>query len=230
MIITTQSWHEFVYEFESSRLVPVNDQTIFRQLTPGLTLVLMEEGEDQRLVANGRYLLTESVGGADDSGSPIGVGETAQLSNVQVTVTGVTYFPNDPNAPPGFSFFVVDFQIFNAGTTAVDISKLQLTLVDEIGNQYALNPVASRLGANAPLTGGFLNAGDSLPVSVGYQVPDGLVSTSVTLTVRRTDTGEQVQVNIPYSGSGAVQNTTHHPAKCRSVRRSDQHEPGGIDH
>ncbi len=108
---------------------------------------------------------------------------------------------------PGFSFFVVDFQILNAGTTALDVSQLQLTLVDEVGNQYALNPVASRLGTNAPLTGGFLNAGEVLPVSVGYQVPDGLVSSSVTMTVVRRDTGDQVQVNIPYSGSNAAQST-----------------------
>ncbi len=208
MVITTQSGAEFVYEFESSSLVAVNDQSSFTQLTPGLTLVLLEEGEDQRLIANGRFLLTESAGGPDNSGSVVGVGETAQLSDVQVTVTGVSYLPNDPNTPPGFAFFVVDFQIFNAGTTAIDVSTLQLTLIDEIGNQYALNPVASRLGEHAPLTGGFLNAGDSLSVSVGYQVPDGLVSTSVTLMVKRTDTGEQVLVNIPFSGSNAVQNTT----------------------
>jgi hypothetical protein len=208
MVITTQSGAEFVYEFESSSLVAVNDQSRFTQLTPGMTLVLLEEGEDQRLVANGRFLLSESAGGGNNSGSLVNVGETAQLSDVQVTVTGVSYLPNDPNTPPGFAFFVVDFQIFNAGTTAVDVSALQLTLIDEIGNQYALNPVASRLGEYAPLTGGFLNSGDSLPVSVGYQVPEGLVSTSVTLTVTRTDTGEQVLVNIPFSGRNAVQNTT----------------------
>jgi len=208
MIITTQSGAEFVYEFESSSLFAVNDQSSFSQLTPGLTLALLEEGEDQRLIAKGRYLVTESAGTGDSSGQPIGVGDTAQLSDLQVTVTGVSYLPNDPNTPPGFAFFIVDFQIFNAGTTAIDISRLQLTLIDEVGNQYALNPVASRLGEYAPLTGGFLNAGDSLPVSVGYQVPDGLVSTSVTLTVKRTDTGEQVLVNIPFSGSNAAQNTT----------------------
>jgi len=208
MIITTQSGAEFIFEFESSSLVDVNDQTIFRQLTPAMTLILMEAGENQRLVARGRYLLTESSGGTDGSGSIVGVGETAQLSNVQVTVTGVTYHPNDPNAPTGFSFFVVDFQILNTGPTALDVSQLQLTLVDEVGNQYALNPVASQLGVNAPLTGGFLNAGDSLSVSVGYQVPDGLISSSVTLTVVRRDTGDQVQVNIPYSGSNAAQSTT----------------------
>ena len=207
MVITTQSGSELVYEFESSRLVAVNDPSSFAQVTPGLTLALLEEGEDERLIALGRYLLTESTGGSDGGGSMIGVGETAQLSDVQVSVTGVSYLPNNPNTPPGFAFFVVDFQIYNAGTAAVDVSTLQLTLVDELGNQYALNPVASRLGLNAPLTGGFLNAGDTLPVSVGYQVPDGLVSTSVTLTVRRTDTGEQVLVNIPFSGSGAVYNT-----------------------
>lgn len=208
MIITTQSGANFIFEFESISLVDVNDQSVFRQLTPGMTLILLETGEDQRMVANGRFLLTDSVAAADDLGTTVGVGETAQLSNVQVTVTGVTYHPNDPNAPSGFSFFVVDFQIFNAGTTAFDVGQLQLTLIDEVGNQYALNPVASRLGANAPLTGGFLNAGGTLPISVGYQVPDGLVSSSVTMTIVRRDTGDQVQVNIPYSGSNAAQSTT----------------------
>jgi hypothetical protein len=208
MVITTQSGSELVFEFESSSMVAVNDSSSFAQLMPGLTLALMQEGDDQRLIARGRFLLTESTGSTSSSGSEVGVGETAQLADLQITVTGVSYLPNDPNTPPGFAFFVVDFQIFNAGTTAVDISKLQLTLIDEVGNQYALNPVASRLGEHAPLTGGFLNAGESLPVSVGYQVPDGLVSSSVILTVRRTDTGEQVLVNIPFSGSNAVQNTT----------------------
>ncbi len=209
MIITTQSGSELLFEFESSSLVAVNDSGSFSQLMPGLTLALMEEGEDQRLIANGRFLETNSAQGVGNStSSTVGVGETAQLSDIQVTVTGVSYLPNDPNSPPGFAFFIVDFQVYNAGLTAVDITKLKLTLVDEIGNQYALNPVASRLGEYAPLTGGFLNAGDSLPISVGYQVPEGLVSTSVILTVRRTDTGEQVQVNIPFGGSSAVQNTT----------------------
>ncbi|MDX1416089.1 MAG: DUF4352 domain-containing protein [Candidatus Promineifilaceae bacterium] len=208
MIITTQSGANFVFEYESSRQVEVNDQSIFRQLQPGMTLILTESGEDQRLVANGRFLQTESAGTEDSGRASIGVGETAQLSDVQVTVTNVTFYPNDPNAPSGFSFFVVDFQLFNPGPTPLDVSQLQLTLVDEVGNQYALNPVASRLGQNEPLTGGFLNAGATLPASVGYQVPDGLVSSSVTVTIFRRDTGDQVQVNIPYSGSNAAQSTT----------------------
>jgi len=208
MIINTQSGAEFVFEFDHSSLVAVNDQSSFSQLTPGITLALLETGEDERLVAYGRYLLTETAGGADNSNTSVGVGETAQLRDLQITVTGVTYVTNDPNTPPGFAFFVVDFQIFNTGMTAVDITQLQLILVDEIGNQYALNPVASRLGENAPLTGGFLNAGELLPVSVGYQVPDGLVTASVTLTVVRRDTGDQVQVIIPFSGSNAAQFTT----------------------
>lgn len=208
MVITTQSGSEIIFEFESSSLVPVNDTSHFSQLTPGLTLALLAEGNDERLVADARFLMTESSRSAENSSSQVGVGETAQLANLQVTATGATYLPNDPNTPPGFAFFIVDFQIYNAGTNAVDISNLQLTLIDEVGNQYALNPVASRLGENAPLTGGFLSAGDTLAVSVGYQVPQGLASTSLILTVRRTDTGEQVLVNIPFSGGNAVQNTS----------------------
>ncbi len=207
MVLTTRSGAEFVFESGASRLVPANDQSIFSQLAPGMILALTESGEGERLVVDGRYLLTESAGGVDSGNVIIGVGETAQLSDVQVTVTGVTYLPNDPNTPAGFAFYVVNFQIFNAGPTAEDVSKLRLVLVDEIGNQYALNPVASRLGENPPLTGGFLNPGTALPVSVGYQVPSGLISTSLTLTVIRSDTGDQVQVNLPFSGGNAAQST-----------------------
>jgi hypothetical protein len=118
-------------------------------------------------------------------------------------MTGATYVPNAPNIPPGFAYFLVDFQIQNNGGAPIDLRRLQLVLVDEIGNQYALNPVASQSGTNPPMTGGFLNPSQLMLATVGYQIPAGLTSSTLTWTVVRSDTGEQVQVSIPYTGPGA---------------------------
>ena len=80
-----------------------------------------------------------------------------------------------------------------------------MVLIDESGNQYVQNPVASTLGANAPLTGGFVTAGQTLPFSVGYQIPTGLSSTTLTAQVLRQDTGAGVQIKIPFSSKSAVE-------------------------
>jgi len=96
----------------------------------------------------------------------------------------------------------------NSGSTTVDVGNLQVVLVDEIGNQYVLNPVAGRLGANDPLTGGFLTTGQSLPFTVGYQVPLGLSSNTLTARVARRDTGAQVQIGIPFGGDSAAQDSS----------------------
>lgn len=204
-LLETVSGARYLFEYESQETVPVNDQTIFSQHSPGMTLVLLGAGGDERLVINGRYLVNESSGNNDSGDTAVGVGEPAQLSDLQIMVTGVTYLPDSPQAPAGFAFFLVDFQIQNVGTTAFDASNLQLILVDEIGNQYALNPVAGTQGANQPLTGGFINPGESIQATVGYQIPEGLISPSLQWTVTDTTTGGRVQVTIPYNGGNAAQ-------------------------
>ena len=43
LVMTTQSGSEFVFEVEGSRQVPADDLSVFSQLSPGLTLILMGE-------------------------------------------------------------------------------------------------------------------------------------------------------------------------------------------
>ncbi len=195
---------KYLFEFQSRNLVASTDRTIFIQNIPGITLVLLEAGGDERLVVNGRFLVNETAASSGQSGS-VEIGEPAQIQDLQIVVTGVTYMPNNPQTPPGYAFFLVDAQILNGGETAVDVNNLQLLLIDEIGNQYALNPVASQQGVNAPLTGGFLNAGQSQVVSIGYQIPAGLTSASLQWVVIDRSTGARIQVNIPFSGENSGQ-------------------------
>ena len=209
VVMTTQNGSDFVFEVAGSRQVDVGDQTVFSQLSPGLTLMLMDDQDGQRLVVDGRYVITDTPSGSGGSevNTEVGIGEPVQLDGLQVTINNATYTPDHPQAPPGFAFFILDGLLQNTSSSTVDLGMLQLMLVDETGNRYVLNPVAATLGESAPLTGGFLAAGQSMPFSVGYQIPVGLTSTMLTAQVMRQDTGAGVQINIPFSARNAVEET-----------------------
>ena len=194
--VTTQSGATFTFAFESRAPIAVDDKAIFEQRQPGITLVLLEEGEQERLVAKGRFQVS-STGGETEN--VLSLGETAQLGDVQVTAVSTAYLVDRPELQPGFAFYMVDYEIRNVGLTAFDTSKLDMTLVDDLGNRYAINPVASQVGNYPPLIG-FLNANQSVVATAGYQIPVNLNSSSLSWVVTRTDTGAQVRFLLPYAG------------------------------
>lgn len=203
--LSTRLGTTLTFSFDSSQLVPTTQTDIYNQTHPGITLILTGSGDESRLVVNGRHVVTENDAG---SSNVVGLGETAQLENLQITVPGVTYIPERPEVPPGFAFFQVDYEIQNVGLTAFDSSLLQFTLVDDVGNQYALNPVASQVG-NFPVATGFINSGTRLQATAGYQIPIGLASKALSWVVTRLDSGTQLQVTIPFTGNASTgaQNT-----------------------
>ena len=198
MVLTTRSETEYTFTFNSRSTVPPSNRDIFAQNMPGITLILLGTEGQERLVVQGRYADSEAT--AEDD-SVVSLGETAQLDNVQITVTGASYLPDRPETPPGFALYQVDYQIQNVGLSAFDTSNLQMTLIDDLGNQYATSALAAQLGNN-PALDGFVNAGQTAQATAGYQVPIGLSTSSLHWVVVRTDTGSQVQVNIPFTGPG----------------------------
>ncbi|MCA9959609.1 MAG: DUF4352 domain-containing protein [Anaerolineales bacterium] len=198
IVLTMRGGGKHTFVFDSRQVVPVNDRDIFAQTSPGLTLALVQGNDEERLVIHGTYVVPETT----TSGSATSVfelGETASLGNVQVTVTGAIYLPDRPEIPPGFAFFLVDYQVQNIGLNALDTSKLKLSLLDELGNQYALSPVASQLGNNPPLSG-FLNIDQISNATIGFQIPLGLASPTLNLIISQTDGGAQIVVNLPFPG------------------------------
>lgn len=194
--VVTQSGATFTFAFDSRTPIAVDDRTIYDQRQPGITIILLEEGEQERLVATGRFQVS-SAGGETEN--VLSLGETAQLGDVQVTAVSTAYIVDRPELQPGFAFYMVDYEIRNVGLTAFDTSNLDLTLVDDLGNRYAINPMSSQLGNYPPLVG-FLNANQSVVATAGYQIPVNLNSSSLTWVVTRTDTGAQVRILLPYAG------------------------------
>lgn len=195
--LITNGRASFTYTFTERELVSVSDTSVYTQNMPGITIILLESDGSERLVVRGRYEVREVVEGAPSN--VVNMGETAQVDNIQVTVNSATYIADRAEIPPGFAFFQVDFAVQNVGLTAIDSGSLQMTLVDELGNRYAVNPAASRTG-NFPILNGFLNANQVANASAGYQVPLGLDSESVNWTLTNTETGAQVFVTLPFTG------------------------------
>jgi hypothetical protein len=206
IVLTTRGERELVFSFNNRSQVATTNRDIYAQNSPGITLVLVGNNQGtERLVVKGTYVVPEPDSGQADN--VFEIGEPAQLENIQITVNGATYLPDRPEAPPGFAFFLVDYQLQNTGLTALDSSQLQMSLLDSLGNTYALNAPASQLGNYPPLSG-FLNSGQLASATIGYQIPVGLVSPNLNWVVLQTNTGAQIQVTIPFSaGGGDAQGT-----------------------
>ncbi|HZD11690.1 MAG TPA: DUF4352 domain-containing protein [Candidatus Binatia bacterium] len=189
-------------------VIGANRSDVFAQNMPGLTLILLRARGDERLVVQADYIAdtTAVSNGGGSGGGVVELGEPAQLGNVRVTVEEATALYDRPEAPPGFNFYVIDFQLENVGGEPIDLSRLRLVLSDDLGNQYATSAQASRFGAFPPVAG-VLMPGESRQASVGYQIPAGLVSTMLIWTVAREGGTSQIQVRIPFAeseGDGAT--------------------------
>lgn len=202
IVLTKSDGSTFTFAVSGRQIVQQGDRNIFAQNTPGITLVLMEPGSSgnaQRTVVQGRYVVSET---APDQGiipQEVEVGDPFQLEGLQITATGASFIFDRPEIPPGFAFYLVDYQLQNVGTSAFDSSRLRLVLADELGNQYALNPTASQLG-NYPILGVQVPAGQAVQATAGYQVPVALNSANLFWVVSLTDANAEVRVKIPFGG------------------------------
>lgn len=206
--LRTQSGAEYVFVVTTREIVPNNQADIFSQHSPSITMVMVGSEGGDRLVVRGDFQVTEggtaSGGQAPAAGSTVELGDTAQLGDFRFTVNSVTSLFDRPESPPGFMFFLVNYQIQNAGNTILDTANLRFELNDEFGNRYALNSVASQLGTSPPLFGS-LNPGEVRDATAGYQLPVGLTSPTLIWVVSQVNdpAGQQVRVRIPFAVAGS---------------------------
>lgn len=192
------------FELAERLVVGQNNVELFRQTTPGLTLVLVNTDPGDRIVARGLYAASDALEPAspgDDQ--PAAIGETLSLESLRLTVTGATQLFDRAEAPAGFEFYLVDLRLENAGSAPLSLDRLSFALRDSFGNQYVVNPLASTLG-NFPPVGGALDGGATRQATVGFQIPSGLSAPALQFSADDASTGTTVAVNIPYDGGDAA--------------------------
>lgn len=200
LALTTRSGAKIDFVVSERKSVASDDREIYAQREPSITLLLIEEDvEEQRLLVKGRYVVPDTSSDVP-AGRVVELGETAQLESLQITVSGVNLVYDRPEAPAGFAIFQIDYQVQNVGPEPVGTNTLSMVLADDLGNLYALNPIASQLGNNPPLSGS-VGAGQTVVATAGYQLPAGLSSSALRWQVSIVGTGSQIQVNLPFQNS-----------------------------
>ena len=198
--LVLRSGNPLTFSVTNREVVANNRTDVFAQNTPGITLILLRASGDERLVVQGDYVVDPTAGGADGGpGNVVELGETAQLDNLRLTVSGASSLFDQPGAPSGFAFYLVDFQVQNVGAQPLDLSTMSFVLMDDLGNQYARSGQASQLGAHPPPSGTLL-PDESRQATAGYQIPVGLSSPTLTWVAGREGSGSQVRVTIPFAG------------------------------
>jgi hypothetical protein len=193
--LTSQNGNVNQFAFDRREIVPSDSAEVFSQQSPGITVILLGTSGTSRLLAQGHYIVPEASGGGTDT--EVELGEPAQLDNWQITANSTTFLFDRPEAPAGFAFFLIDFTLENLAALQIDVGTLTFSLLDEFGNRYALNPVASQFG-NFPVARGPVRPGDAVNATAGYQIPASLDTNSLTWIVQVAGSDNVLEVRLPF--------------------------------
>jgi hypothetical protein len=208
IVLQTRGGSTNTFAFNSREILDSDNEDVYAQNSPGITIVLVEnDPAEPRVVVRGRYVISDNQA-VTEGARLVELGETAQLENLQITATAANFLFDRPEIPPGFAFYLIDYQVQNIGSAAINTTGLQLVLADDLGNLYALNPTATQLGSYRLLTGQ-IAPGQTVAATAGYQIPSGLASVNLRWTISLDDPNNFIAVNIPFkdaedSGQNAV--------------------------
>jgi len=192
--LTTQDGTVSLFTFDRREIVPASSPEIFNQTSPGITLVLLGTSGDNRLMIHGRYIAPQASTAPVEE-AQIELGETAQLDNLVATVTAASQLFDRPEAPPGFAFYLIDYELENVGGQPINLNQLSLSLSDQFGNQYAISPVAAQFGTY-PAAVGSLGAGQKLSATAGYQIPASLSDGRLRWVIQPAANAGKIEVTL----------------------------------
>ena len=170
------------YEFAAKSEVRRSDTRIFRQVGPGLVLLLMGETDDEGLPTATRTLVTATyppeqelsrggeLVGLNLSVQEGGRGESLQLGEAaSIRLRNVQTLAELPDLPPGQQVVLFDLEV-NAGADDLDTSLWRVEVYEAGGQVYRPNTTAvDHAGYGAlPLN---IPSLALIPASVGYLVP-----------------------------------------------------------
>jgi hypothetical protein len=174
------------FEFDDRRDVRRSETSIFRQVSPGLVLLLIGETDADGLPTATRTLVTATyppeqelsrdgqilgVNGIVEEGS---VGDSLPLSDASITLRNARMLTDQPDLPADTQYLLLDFNI-TGGADTLDTTTWRVEFVDAGGQVYTPNSAALTYTDYAALPAA-IPALSSLSSSVGYIVPRTLQS------------------------------------------------------
>ncbi|MBI5563402.1 MAG: hypothetical protein HY870_00800 [Chloroflexi bacterium] len=169
IVVDLSNGQSLTFQYTGRQFVSAGSVDIFAQTRPGLTLVLLGDNTDQRVVVNADYVPDSEVGKAVPS-SLAQINTPIELGGAKVTVTSARLVVNAPGVPVGSAFYMVDFIVENIGADAVDAAGFIVELQDYANQKYRLSDTASAIGPNPPPKGQLL-PGIAASFTSGFEVP-----------------------------------------------------------
>ncbi len=172
------------FEFDDRREVRRSETSIFRQVSPGLVLLLIGETDADGLPTATRTLVTATyppeqelsrdgqIIGMDITLQEGNVGETLMLGDVSITLQDSQLVADQPDLPADSQYLLLNYEVL-AGAETLDTRIWRVEFVDAGGQIYTPGSAAlTYTDFDAmPLE---IPALSSLSASVGYIVPDTL--------------------------------------------------------
>jgi hypothetical protein len=172
------------FEFDDRREVRRSETGIFRQVSPGLVLLLIGETDDSGLPTATRTLITATyppeqelsrdgeVLGVNVTVQEGGIGEQLPLGDAAITLQDAHLLADQPDLPANSQYLLLNFEV-TAGADPLDTTTWRVEFVDAGGQVYTPGSVAlTYTDFDAlPLE---IPALSALSASVGYIVPDTL--------------------------------------------------------
>jgi hypothetical protein len=170
------------FKFDAQQLVSPNNDEIFAQQHPGLTLVLLGDDGAQRLVVTASYDVN-SEANRTVPGNVVSINTPVEIGDVRVKALNGRLVENAPGIPVGSAFYLVDFTAENIGESALNAADFVLELMDYARQKYKPSETASQLGPNPP-PGGQLLPGLSGTFTAGFEVPSNITGPILTWIFR----------------------------------------------
>jgi len=172
------------FEFDDRREVRRSETSIFRQVSPGLVLLLIGETDDDGLPTATRTLVTATyppeqelardgqIIGMNVTLQEGGVGEQLPLGDAAITLQEARLLADQPDLPADSQYLLLNYDVL-AGVDTLDTTAWRVEFVDAGGQIYT--PGSAALPYTdfdaLPLE---IPALSALSASVGYIVPDAL--------------------------------------------------------
>ncbi|MEO8608802.1 MAG: hypothetical protein ABI690_13005 [Chloroflexota bacterium] len=174
------------FEFDDKRQVRRSETSIFRQVSPGLVLLLIGETDSDGLPTATRILVTATyppeqelsrdgqVLGGNVTVQEGGVGDQLQLDDNAVTLQDARLLTDQPDLPANSQYLLLGFDV-TAGANTLDTTSWRVEFMDAGGQVYTPNSAALTYTDYAALPAE-IPALSSFSASVGYIVPRTLQS------------------------------------------------------
>lgn len=179
----------FHFAFVDAVRIAPQASELFRQARPGLTLALLEDGEQpDRAIVRAAYLPESEVAGAG-AARTIAVGQTADLDSLRLTCTG-SEVQAPPGTPSGQLILAISYRLENTGLLPL----LTGTLSHRLTAGGLTLPLAPGDTETWPAT---ISPGQVLTGTARYLAPESTLDQPLTWSFAASPAGPAVQVALP---------------------------------